>query len=81
MASTGIYSSQSKRDLAMSCTKPGTWWQRTGTASTEFLVFRFENWTDYSVGLIVYFLMGNVPELDPEDNVYLQQGSVGKDMF
>jgi hypothetical protein len=50
-------------------------------ASTEFLVFRFENRTDYSVGLIVYFLMGNVPKLDPEDNVYLQQRSVGKDMF
>lgn len=65
----------------MSCTKPGTWWHRTGTASTEFLVFRFENCTDYSVGLIVYFLKGNVPEFDPEDNVYLQHGSVGKDMF
>jgi hypothetical protein len=40
-------------------------------ASTEFLVFRFENWTNYSVGLIVHFFMGNVPELDPEDNVFI----------
>ena len=51
-------------------------------ASTEFLVlFSFENWTDYSVGLIVYFLKGNVPKLDSEENVYLEPRSVGKDMF
>jgi len=81
MASGGTSSSRSERGLALSCTKLETWWHRTGRASTELLVPRFENHTNHSIGLIVYFLMGNVPDFNPEDNVYLQQKSLNTDMY
>ena len=41
----------------------------------------FESCTNCTKELLVYFLKGNVPEFDTDENVYLEKKSLSQDMY